>query len=267
MFRRLRIALLLFVLATVAVGSWRSSARASSWQHTLHATLYPIAADGSPLARHIVATLQPDDFAPIAEWMQNEVRRHGRPLLRPLAIQLAPPVDALPPAFPAGGNGLAVALWSLRLRFWAWRHDAAPGPRPAVRLFVLYHDPAATPELDHSLGLEKGLIGVVKVFASRDEGQRNAVVIAHELLHTLGATDKYDPRNQLPRFPDGYAEPARTPRHPQALAEIMAGRIPIAVDRAEIPDRLADTRIGPRTAAEIGLTVAGDRSPAGATRQ
>jgi hypothetical protein len=63
-------------------------------------------------------------------------------VLRPLAISVAPPVESLPPPFPADGGPVAVGLWSLQLRFWAWRHDATPGPRPDVRLFVLYHDPA-----------------------------------------------------------------------------------------------------------------------------
>ena len=254
MFRKLRIAVLLVILATVALGAWRSGARATEWKHTLYATVYPIAADDSPHTRAGVARLSADDFAPITDWLQDEVRRHGRDVLRPLAISVAPPLESQPPPFPADGGPVAVGLWSLQLRFWAWRHDAAPGPRPDVRLFVLYHDPARTPELDHSLGLEKGLIGVVKVFASRDERQRNAVVIAHELLHTLGATDKYKALSLLPVFPDGYAEPARMPRHPQALAEIMAGRIPLSDHQATIPDSLRETRIGPQTAAETGLT-------------
>ena len=253
MFRKLRIAILLIILVTVAVGAWRAGAQATDWKHSVHTTIYPIMADDSPVTRQIVERLHPDDFAPIGEWLQEEVRRYGRPLLRPVAINLAPPVNALPPPLPEDGGRLSVALWSLQLRYWAWRHDAAPGPRPEIRLFVLYHDPARTPQLDHSLGLEKGLIGVVKVFASRDERQRNAVVIAHELLHTLGATDKYDPQTLQPVYPDGYAEPNRQPRHPQALAEIMAGRIPVAEGRAEEPDSLADTLIGPQTAIEIGL--------------
>ena len=59
------------------------------------------------------------------------------------------------------------------------------------------------------------------------------MVIAHELLHTLGASDKYDPQSLAPIFPDGYAEPDRQPSHPQRMAEIMAGRIPVAEGRAE----------------------------------
>jgi len=34
-------------------------------------------------------------------------------------------------------------------------------------------------------------------------------VIAHELLYTLNATDKYDLNTGLPIFPNGYAEPER----------------------------------------------------------
>ena len=253
MFRTLRIAVLLIILATVALGAWRSGTRATEWKHTLHATVYPIAADGSPQTRAGVARLTADDFAPVAEWLEEEVQRHGRTVRHPLAISLAPPLDALPPPFPADGGPVAVGLWSLQLRFWAWRHDASPGPRPDVRLFVLYHDPARTPRLDHSVGLRKGQIGIVKAFASRDEAPRNAVVIAHELLHTLGASDKYDPHSLAPRFPEGYAEPKREPRHPQRLAEIMAGRIALADGSLAMPERLAQTRIGPLTAAEIGL--------------
>jgi hypothetical protein len=80
----------------------------------------------------------------------------------------------------------------------------------------------------------------------------NNMVIAHELLHTLAATDKYQPDTGLPRYPDGYAEPARQPLFPQNQAELMGGRIPLAADRAEIPERLSQVVIGPVTAREIG---------------
>ena len=65
---------------------------------------------------------------------------------------------------------------------------------------------------------------MVKVFASRDERQRNAVVIAHELLHTPRRHRQVRPQTLQPIHPDGYAEPNRQPP-PPGLAEIMAGRI------------------------------------------
>ena len=54
------------------------------------------------------------------------------------------------------------------------------------------------------------------------------MVIAHELLHTLGATDKYDLRTNQPAHPDGFAEPDREPLYPQSFAELMGGRIPVS---------------------------------------
>ena len=79
-----------------------------------------------------------------------------------------------------------------------------------------------------------------------------AIVATHELLHTLGASDKYDPATNLPLHPTGYAEPYLEPRYPQQFAEIMGGRIPESSGRARIPSNLAETVIGPDTAREIG---------------
>ena len=65
------------------------------------------------------------------------------------------------------------------------------GLAPDIRLFVIYYDPKTTETLQHSLGLEKGMIGVVNALASESMAGWNNVVVAHELLHTVGATDKY----------------------------------------------------------------------------
>jgi len=116
---------------------------------------------------------------------------------------------------------------------------------------VLYYDPQHITRVGHSLGLQKGLIGVVNAFASQAQAAQNDVVIAHEFLHTLGATDKYDLRNNQPFFPDGYAEPERQPLLPQAYAEIMAGRVPLTQTEAEMPASLDEALIGTQTAREI----------------
>jgi len=80
------------------------------------------------------------------------------------------------------------------------------------------------------------------------------VVIAHEFLHTLGATDKYDRASAQPLAPDGLAEPDRSPLYPQKKAEIMGGRIPRTEDDAVVPQSLKYVVIGPLTAQEIRLT-------------
>ena len=85
-------------------------------------------------------------------------------------------------------------------------------------------------------------MGVVHLFATRSQDDQNAIVTAHELLHTFGATDKYA-GSGAPLFPVGYAEPERVPRYPQRYAEIMAGRVPLAPDAPGYARRLvADAR-------------------------
>jgi hypothetical protein len=79
----------------------------------------------------------------------------------------------------------------------------------------------------------------------------NNVVIAHELLHTVGATDKYDPANDAPRFPEGYGDPHQSPLYPQAKAEIMAGRRLLAADRWQQASSLDEVVVGSATAQEI----------------
>jgi hypothetical protein len=92
---------------------------------------------------------------------------------------------------------------------------------------------------------------VVNAFADREQAGSNKVIIAHELLHTLGASDKYDPSTGQPIFPSGYAEPDAEPALPQKLAELMAGRIPVSIAVSQIPDSLDEVVIGTKTAQEI----------------
>jgi hypothetical protein len=103
----------------------------------------------------------------------------------------------------------------------------------------------------HSLGLTKGLIGVVYAFAAPEMNGENDVVLAHELLHTLGATDKYDLSNDAPIFPDGYGDPRQVPLFPQRTAELMAGRRILGPNRWEQVSDLGQVVLGPATAAEI----------------
>lgn len=251
MFRKLRIVVLLLVLATVAQTAWLGKSRATSWKSSLSVAIYPIAGDSSSATDAYIAKLSAETFDPIKEFFEREAKRYGVDTWRPVDVALAPRIASLPPAAPAGAGPLASILWSLEMRYWAWRNDNQEGPKPHVRLYVIYHDPEQTDSVAHSVGLEKGLVGVIHVFASRRMAAQNSVVIAHELMHTLGATDKYDPATNLPRYPEGYAEPDRAPRFPQQEAEIMGGRTPISDREAKIPSSLYDVIVGPATAREI----------------
>ena len=100
--------------------------------------------------------------------------------------------------------------------------------------------------------MQKGLIGVINAYSSSYQTEENNVVIAHELLHTVGATDKYDADTNEPRYPDGYAQPQSRPLLPQKYAEIMAGRFPSnTFDEPLMPGMLDEVQIGEKTAREI----------------
>lgn len=248
----LRILLLLYVLLFVALGAWLARARSTDWDDTLYVGVYPINGDQSPASSAYIASLGPQSFKEIGQFFSREMTRYGIAIENPVVFELGQPISTLPPAPPLSNGVLAVMRWSLALRWWSWRQQLhQPGPRPDVFIYLIYHDPDTHKVLSHSLGLQKGLIGVVNAFASPREAGGNRVVMTHELLHTLGASDKYDPATNLPVFPHGYAEPDRTPRYPQVRAEIMAGRISTTPGKARQPEGLVEVVVGPMTAAEI----------------
>lgn len=251
MWKTLRVSVLLLVLAGVALSAWRERRNATDWIGPLVVAVYPINADGSAAAERYLQQLDVERFGPVAEFIAAQGARWQLPRTVPVDFRLAPRVNALPPPLP-GGNALSVVWWSLRLRWWAWRHDTYAGQWKQVRMFLLYHDPAQTPQLGHSTGLQKGLLGIVNLFADAGMNAENNVVLAHELLHTVGATDKYNPADGQPLHPDGFAEPGREPLYPQAYAEIMAGRVPVGPTQAKQAANLRQTVIGAKTAREIG---------------
>lgn len=254
-FRRIRILVLFGLLAMVALVHFGEQFLVRSWRAPLQVAIVPINGDGSEAVADYIRQLNVDAFSEINTFLEKQADRYGLKLSQALDMSLAPEAHEFPPRPPYGGNRLQVAWWSLKLRIWAWRQEQTGFlPHPAkVRIFLIYHEAEMDKVLDHSLGLQKGLVGVVHVFASDAQRQQNNVVIAHELLHTLGATDKYDPATNLPVYPTGYAEPGKQPLHPQYEAEIMAGRIARTAEYAEMPKSLAQCVIGPDTAHEINF--------------
>lgn len=253
MFKKFRILILLIVLVSVALTTWRANTRLTEWKNSVHVAIYPIAADDTPATQRYISQLTLDDFSEISGWAQEESDRYGLTVLQPVVIHLAPATTKLPPLPPGPGKTFDTLLWSLNFRWWAMNNDKVDGPKPNVRLFVLFHDPERTATVPHSTGLSKGQLGLIHAFASRKQRKQNLVVIAHEMLHTFGATDKYDLGTLQPIYPSGYAEPDKAPRLPQRFAEIMGGRIPISEQQADIPGGLSATLIGPETAREIGM--------------
>jgi hypothetical protein len=242
---------LLLVLLVVALTAWQDRYRSTRWREPLYVAIYPIAADASPVTLRYVASLGVERFKPIDRFFAGEAARYPVRTGEPVRTRLRPELHERPPQRALSLSPIATALWSLKLRYWAWRVSGHVSEPEDIRIFVLYHDPALTPEVPHSLGTTKGLIGVVYAFATPDMDGENDVVIAHELLHTLGATDKYRSIDDAPHFPDGYADPQQVPLFPQRNAELMAGRRMLSADRWQQAESLDEVVIGPKTALEI----------------
>lgn len=251
MWRNLRVIILLLILATVVQQTWLAKADLA-WRHNLYVAVYPVNADASANVSAYLRTLTREDFEPISEYFAEEAKSYQLDLRRPIELELGALVDDVPPEPPDDSNILSTVIWSLKFRIFAWTHSPSVDVKPDIRLYLLYHDPATHPELKHSTALNKGRIGRVNLFGDNTYAKQNLVITAHELLHTLNATDKYDLNTNLPVYPDGFAEPDKSPLYPQDIAELMGGRIPKSAGRAEIPKSLQQTLVGNHTAHEIG---------------
>jgi hypothetical protein len=251
-FRKLRIAILLIILVVVSLDSWLAVQRSTSWDNPLWVVVYPINAENSAEVAEYISSLRSDDFSSIENYFVTQAKRYGLTLKDPVALRLGPSVQEIPPLPPANGSILKVMWWSLKLRYWSMAVDQYDGPRPDIRVFVLYHKAEKNKHLAHSTGLQKGMVSVVHAFADVRLAARNNVVIAHEMMHTLGATDKYDLLSGQPLFPAGYAEPDRQPLLPQRYGEIMGAYIPQTETKWSMPESLARTLVGDKTATEIG---------------
>jgi hypothetical protein len=186
--------------------------------------------------------------------MIEQSRPYGFTVTPAFRFQVATPSDVLPPPVPDQFEAVAIGWWSLKMRWWAWMRDLDDDlVSPDIQMFVLYHSLNGNQEVGISVGMRKGRYGLVKAYALDSMAASNLIVFTHEILHVLGATDKYILSNGEPLFPDGYADPDIRPLFPQQRAEIMGGRIPINSYSSVMPDSLAQCKIGRQTAEEIGF--------------
>lgn len=256
MFKLIRVVILLTILFVVASNTLLDHSRATDWDRPLYVSIYPLLAAGNSSAAsgRFLAELKPRTFAPVEKFFSRELGRYGKKIDRPVIISLHSVIHSQPPVLDAGASRLATAIWSLKMRYWAWRTSSSTDGVPGdVRVFVSYHPAGKKELLERSTALRKGQIGLVNARASRSSNAKNNIIIAHELLHVLGATDKYNLANGQPIEPDGLAEPKRNPLYPQRVAEIMAARIPTSKSQWRSPANIGQTMVASKTAREIGF--------------
>jgi len=247
--RAFRLLILLAIVLVLALFHFTRNSGPAEWERPLRVLIYPENADGSDQARAHIEALEPDHFQIVADYLAEQAGRYGLELEKPFNLELADPIAGAPPA-PDFQSFWARLQWGFRVRFWYWTFDDQ-GRSPDITLIARYRR-AEQPAGLHSLGIPEMNLAMANLVSDESAEGLNNFVLAHELLHTVGADDLYDPATGLPVYPEGYADPDRQPRYPQSKAELMAGRIPIAPGRAVQAGRLEETMIGAETAADIG---------------
>lgn len=256
-FKNLRVLVLISLFAIIANYVKDQKLVTQGWYKTLEVVIYPVNPANSRMVERYIATLTNDHFSEIENFITRESQNYDIVSSKPVQIRVGKALHITPPQPPDPGNNPVKAIfWSLKLRWWIWQHAPEENnPKYLVRMFVLYHEPSLTGRLKHSVGLQKGLVGLVNAYGVQSQTRQNNIIIAHELLHTVGASDKYDALGQ-PALPDGLANPEQDPIYPQKKAEIMAGRRALSASRAEMPGSFKNIVIGKKTAEEIGWSSA-----------
>lgn len=253
MFKLIRIFILLVVLASVWATYQMQKNVARDWQGVVSIRVIPIVADDKANTLAFVSKLKLRDFEEVGRYLKANAKRYERDLSNSFDISLEPALNAIPPTIPkANAGAIERVLWSLKLRWWAWRHAPSNHSDDHIRLYVLYQTPEKGVLLPHSTGLQNGLLGLIHARAEPQNRRFHNVILTHELLHIFGASDKYDLATGQPIFPEGYENPDRRPSLPQQYAEIMGRAIPISEAKHDVATRLGQTRVGKFTAMEIG---------------
>jgi hypothetical protein len=253
-----RVSLLLFILFTVALwairDTWTRRERLR-WDHTLDVAVVLVRVEGSDPVDPAATAAMASRADALAVRLADEQKRYRPGSPPPFRFSMKGPVEAASaapaPASDALGD-LARHAWDASK--WTDEVDANAGVVAAhydSRIYVMVKKPSS--ELRAAVeghSEQGGRRGFVEVELDASMVDLALMVVAHEMLHTLGASDKYDAQGRA-RFPDGFVDPNASPRFPQTRAEVMARNRPIGPNEERVPESLDELGVGAVTAAEI----------------
>jgi hypothetical protein len=254
-FFRIRVSLLLATLSVVALRGgidWYERSVRTSWHRPLSVALVLVERD---VIEPSTIALVNDRARELEHRLASEYRRHAGREFAPVAfvVTTAVTVDQPPPKMPEQG---LLGLVSGTYDRWRWTRDidALVGVDPSAydaRVYLVMKRAGrdlAFVEGESELG---GRVAVAQVDIEPEMVDFSLFVVAHELMHTLGASDKYDTEGRAV-YPSGFAQPTRFPLYPQPGAEVMARNIPVAAGSERPPNTLQELFVGETTAREIG---------------
>ena len=244
----------LVVVAAYALHDVHARRARKSWDHTLEVAIV-VLRDG-PVGESAVDALR--DRAPALEdRLASELHRYRPGAPKPFAFTVLGPIDGAPAQPAVRGDGVfALASHAWDLHRWTRDVDArgnvAAGAYDSI-VYVTARPPQGKKHMIEGASEQGGRVGTVTVDLDSNAGivDYALAVIAHELFHTLDATDHYDDTGRA-TIPDGLAEPDLEPRYPQRFVEVMARGRPISPNDEVVLGSLDELAVGPTTAREIG---------------
>jgi hypothetical protein len=262
-FYYVRLALLMAAFLAVVAWAWndiRERRERNAWVRPLHVGFVLLRTGSVNDATIDKLRLRMTD---LQTHLSHEFQRWRSVEQEPFIFSVYGPLDvATPPP-----ESYSDKWWDLLyFAYQQWRYlkgvDAkADVPRSELdsRIYVVVRPPNAG-ELQFVEGQSEqgGRVGVVGVQLDESMVDFSLIVATHELMHTLGASDKYDEYGHA-LVPDGLAEPDKIPPFPQQYFEVMARNRPISPEAEEPPESLEQLRIGRKTAEEIGWVAAPGR--------
>ena len=76
------------------------------------------------------------------------------------------------------GNILSNIYWSIAFRIWSnWTQINSNTPGADINLYVVYFDPLKYSVVDYSVGLQKGMVGLINAYANATYQGSNNVII------------------------------------------------------------------------------------------
>lgn len=253
-FFRARVTVLLTVLIVVVlwgVHDWSDRRARTAWQRPVRVAL--VLVEREPVPGELLALLTARSFE-LEQRLQREYARYTGRDGTPIQFIVRGPVRSPTPPPTIESEGL-LDLLAHGIRQWRWTSALDAEAKLELgfdsRIYLVLKPALGQPLAFFEGQSERGgRVGIAQADIDRSTIDFALFVVAHELLHTLGATDKYDDAGRT-RYPQGFAEPRRTPLYPQPGAEAMARNVPLAPGSERPPETLEELYVGETTAREL----------------
>lgn len=255
LFFRARVTVLLTILLGVllwASGDYYQRRARTTWQRPLRVAL--ILVEREPIEPSTIALLN-HRVHELERRLASEYKRHEGREFTPFLLDVTGPVDAerAPPNTEEPGT-LGLLRDTCARFFWTRDVDArADITRTGydARIYLVMRRAERGLAFVEGESEYGGRVGIAQADIDPEMIDFALFVATHELLHTLGASDKYDAAGRA-LYPTGFAEPERSPLYPQPGAEIMARNRPLSPGTERPPNTLDELFVGDATAREIG---------------